>query len=183
MIGRKDGLLCAILTRRNPDERSIHPSGPQSRPVRPGDSPHPAKGQPDAAARDRGGGQPVPAAVQRRIAALEASGIIVANVAVLAPDALQAAITVVVEVHLQNDRSSIVEPTKALFRSTPEIQQCYYVTGSAGFILVMIVPDMTSYEAISRRLFADNPVVETFRTLVVLDTVKAGLEIVVPDGT
>lgn len=124
-----------------------------------------------------------PAAVQRRIAALEASGIIVANVAVLAPDALQAAITVVVEVHLQNDRSSIVEPTKALFRSTPEIQQCYYVTGSAGFILVMIVPDMTSYEAISRRLFADNPVVETFRTLVVLDTVKAGLEIVVPDGT
>lgn len=123
-----------------------------------------------------------PAAVQRRIAALEASGIIMANVAVLAPDALQAAITVVVEVHLQNDRSSIVEPTKALFRSTPEIQQCYYVTGSAGFILVMIVPDMTSYEAISRRLFADNPVVETFRTLVVLDTVKAGLEIVVPDG-
>mgnify|MGYP001554801513 CR=1 FL=1 len=124
-----------------------------------------------------------PAAVQRRIAALEASGIIVANVAVLAPDALQAAITVVVEVHLQNDRSPIVEPTKTLFRSTPEIQQCYYVTGSAGFILVMIVPDMTSYEAISRRLFADNPVVETFRTLVVLDTVKAGLEIVVPDGT
>ncbi len=123
-----------------------------------------------------------PAAVQRRIAALEASGIVVANVAVLAPDALQAAITVVVEVHLQNDRSPIVEPTKALFRSTPEIQQCYYVTGSAGFILVMIVPDMTSYEAISRRLFADNPVVETFRTLVVLDTVKAGLEIVVPDG-
>lgn len=123
-----------------------------------------------------------PAAVQRRIAALEASGIIVANVAVLAPDALQAAITVVVEVHLQNDRSPIVEPTKALFRSTPEIQQCYYVTGSGGFILVMIVPDMTSYEAISRRLFADNPVVETFRTLVVLDTVKAGLEIVVPES-
>ena len=123
-----------------------------------------------------------PAAVQRRIAALEASGIIVANVAVLAPDALQAAITVVVEVHLQNDRSTIVEPTKALFRSTPEIQQCYYGTGSAGFILVMIVPDMTSYEAISRRLFADNPVVETFRTLVVLDTVQAGFEIVVPDG-
>lgn len=123
-----------------------------------------------------------PAAVQRRIAALEASGIIVANVAVLAPDAPQAAITVVVEVHLQNDRSSIVEPTKTLFRTTPEIQQCYYVTGSGGFILVMIVPDMTSYEAISRRLFADNPVVETFRTLVVLDTVKAGLEIVVPEG-
>ena len=123
-----------------------------------------------------------PAAVQRRIAALEASGVIVANVAVLAPDALQAAITVVVEVHLLNDQSSIVEPTKKLFRTTPEIQQCYYVTGSAGFILVMIIPDMTSYEAISRRLFADNPVVVTFRTLVVLDTVKAGLEIVVPEG-
>lgn len=114
------------------------------------------------------------AAVQRRIAAMEESGVIAANVAIIDPHAVQAAITMVVEVHLQNDRTTIVEPMKALFRATPEIQQCYYVTGSAGFILVMIVPDMIRYEALSRRLFADNDVVETFRTLVVLDRVKTG---------
>jgi Lrp/AsnC family transcriptional regulator, leucine-responsive regulatory protein len=122
-----------------------------------------------------------PAAVQRRIAALEASGVIKANVAIVAPEAVQSAITLVVEVHLESDRSSIVEPTKTLFRDTPEIQQCYYVTGSAGFILIMIMPDMTSYEALARRLFADNPVVVTFRTLVVLDSVKTGAAIVIPD--
>lgn len=122
-----------------------------------------------------------PAAVQRRISALEASGVIRANVAIVAPETVQSAITLVVEVHLQNDRSPIVEPTKDLFRATPEIQQCYYVTGSGGFILVMIVPSMTYYEALSRRLFADNPVVEIFRTLVVLDSVKTGSTIVIPD--
>jgi DNA-binding Lrp family transcriptional regulator len=121
------------------------------------------------------------AAVQRRIAALEAGGVIAANVAVIAPGAVRSQITIVVEVHLENDRSAVVDPTKELFREAPEIQQCYYVAGNGGFILIVVVPDMTSYEAFSRRLFADNDKVATFRTLVVLDSVKIGLEIDIGD--
>jgi hypothetical protein len=36
---------------------------------------------------------------------------------------------------------------------------------------------MASYEALSRRLFADNELVTTFRTLVVLDPVKVTLDV------
>ncbi|MBO1326761.1 Lrp/AsnC family transcriptional regulator [Acetobacter sp. TBRC 12305] len=122
-----------------------------------------------------------PAAVQRRISAMENSGIIEANVAIVAPDAVQSSITIIVEVHLQNDRAATIEPMKALFNATPEVQQCYYVTGNGGFFLVMLVPDMKRYEHLSRTLFSENSFVDTFRTLVVLDRVKTGLGIVIPD--
>jgi Lrp/AsnC family transcriptional regulator, leucine-responsive regulatory protein len=120
------------------------------------------------------------AAVQRRIAALEARGVISANVAIISPNALRSQVTVVVEVHLDNDRSTVVDPMKSLFRETAEVQQCYYVAGNGGFILIVLVPDMASYEAFSRRMFAENDKVATFRTLVVLDSVKVGLEIDIP---
>lgn len=114
-----------------------------------------------------------PAAVQRRIAAMENNGTIIANVAIVSPTIDGPRITIVVEAHMINDRSEVVEPAKKLFRETPEVQQCYYVTGNGGFILIMSVPDMTRYELLARILFADNDAVSTFRTLVVLDTIKA----------
>jgi Lrp/AsnC family leucine-responsive transcriptional regulator len=119
------------------------------------------------------------AAVQRRIAAMEANRVILSNVATIDPGAVDPAITVVVEVHLENDRSAIVDAAKALFRATAEVQQCYYVTGGAGFILIILVPNMPSYEALARRLFSDNETVLTFRTLVVLDRVKTEIAITV----
>lgn len=122
-----------------------------------------------------------PAAVQRRIAAMEAGGVIAANVAIVSPEAFHPTITMVVEVHIRNDRSTVVEPLKALFRGTKEIQQCYFVTGAGGFILVMNVPSMPYYEALARRLFADNESVTTYRTLVVLDLVKTGTAIEIPE--
>lgn len=112
------------------------------------------------------------ASVQRRIAAMEADGTILANIAVVSPEIDGPAVTIVVEVHLIDDRSSTYGPTKKLFKSRHEVKQCYHVTGNGGLILILSVRDMKSYEALSRELFADNELVSTFRTLVVLDTVK-----------
>lgn len=120
------------------------------------------------------------AAVQRRIAAMEAAGVIEKNVAVLDPRAVEMGITAIVEVHLTNERLQTVDAAKALFRAAPEVQQCYYVTGGTSFMLIIVSPDMVSYEATTRRLFAQNDAVASFRTLVALDRVKTGSEIVVP---
>jgi Lrp/AsnC family leucine-responsive transcriptional regulator len=120
------------------------------------------------------------AAVQRRIAAMEAAGVIEKNVAVLDPRAVEMGITAIVELHLANERSQTVDAAKALFRAAPEVQQCYYVTGGTSFMLIIVSPDMVSYEATTRRLFAQNDAVASFRTLVALDRVKTGSEIVVP---
>ncbi|MPT49368.1 MAG: Lrp/AsnC family transcriptional regulator [Sphingobium sp.] len=121
------------------------------------------------------------AAVQRRIAAMERAGIISRNVAIVEPDSLPLTITAIVEVHLCNEKARTVDPVKKLFRDTPEVQQCYYVTGGTSFILVIIAPDMRSYEALTRRLFAENDDVASYRTLMALDRVKTGCEVIIPE--
>ena len=123
-----------------------------------------------------------PAAVQRRIAAMEDASIISRNVAIITPDTLSLAITAIVEVHLRNERAETVDAAKALFRDTPDVQQCYYVTGGVSFVLIIISRDMRSYEALTRRLFAENELVDRYRTLVALDRVKADTALVIPDG-
>lgn len=120
------------------------------------------------------------AAVQRRIAAMEAAGVIVANVAIVNPEAVSATITSIVEVQLVDERASTVDRAKALFRDTPEVQQCFYVTGGVSCVLIIVAPNMRSYEGLTRRLFAQNEAVKSFRSLVALDRVKADTSIVIP---
>lgn len=120
------------------------------------------------------------AAVQRRIAAMEAAGVIRRNVAIIDLKTVQMTVTAIVEVHLTDERIQTVDAAKALFSEAPEVQQCYYVTGGISFVLVIVSPDMSAYEATTRRLFAQNEAVASFRSLVALDRVKAGMEIVIP---
>jgi Lrp/AsnC family transcriptional regulator, leucine-responsive regulatory protein len=120
------------------------------------------------------------AAVQRRVAAMEQSGVIAANVAIIDPLVLSPAITSIVEVHLRDERAGTVDAAKALFRNTPDVQQCYYVTGGVSFVLVIVSRDMPAYESLTRRLFAENELVDRYRTLVALDRVKTQTAIVIP---
>jgi len=117
------------------------------------------------------------AAVQRRIAAMEEAGVIAANVALIAPDAVALPITAIVEVQLRDERAATVDAAKALFCAAPEVQQCYYVTGGISFVLVIISPDMRAYDTLTRRLFSESDLFERFRTLVALDRVKTGMSL------
>ncbi|WP_425996641.1 Lrp/AsnC family transcriptional regulator [Caulobacter sp. DWR1-3-2b1] len=114
-------------------------------------------------------------AVQRRIRKLEAAGVITANVAVIDPPSVGQAVTLLVEVHLENERLDLLDAAKARLIAEQQVQQCYYVTGDADFMLVITVPTMADYEALTRRLFFDGGNVKRFRTLVVMDRVKVGL--------
>lgn len=122
------------------------------------------------------------AAVQRRIAAMEKAGIIAGNTAVVDVRAMGMSITAIVEVYLKDERLETVDSAKALFCKAAEVQQCYYVTGGVSFMLIIVTEDMTSYEAITRRLFAQNDSVASFRSLIALDRVKSGSGIVIPAG-
>ncbi|WP_447723969.1 Lrp/AsnC family transcriptional regulator [Sphingomonas koreensis] len=121
------------------------------------------------------------AAVQRRIAAMEESGVITRNVAVVDTRAVQMTITAIVEVQMVNEHHQTADAARAAFQAAPEVQQCYYVTGGISFVLVIVSPDMAAYEATTRRLFSRNPAVASFRSLIALDRVKTGSEIVIPE--
>jgi Lrp/AsnC family transcriptional regulator, leucine-responsive regulatory protein len=116
-------------------------------------------------------------AVQRRIKRMEESGVIKANVAVIDPASVGQPITIFVEVELIGETAELIDAAKKEFTGTPEVQQCYYVTGEADFILIIIVPTMGDYEALTRRLFFQNKNVKKFRTFVAMDRVKVGLQV------
>jgi DNA-binding Lrp family transcriptional regulator len=116
-------------------------------------------------------------AVQRRIRRLEASGVVQANVAVVDPLRVGQAITLLVEVEMESERTQVFDAAKRSFAAAEEVQQCYYVTGEADFVLVVMVRSMADYEALTKRLFFANNKVRRFRTFVAMDRVKVGLTV------
>ncbi|PQZ81125.1 MULTISPECIES: Lrp/AsnC family transcriptional regulator [unclassified Brevundimonas] len=120
------------------------------------------------------------AAVQRRIAAMEASGVIRGNVALVDPKSIPLTITSIVEVYLQDERAETVQSAKARFQSEPEVQQCYYVTGGTSFILIVVTTDMAAYQALTQRLFEENDSINRFRSLIALERVKTDAALIIP---
>ena len=119
------------------------------------------------------------AAVQRRLKRMDEGGVITGNVAIVDPTAVGRPITIIVEVMAERTSLEALEAMKAHF-AVPEVQQCYYVTGEVDFVLVLTVASMQEYQALARRLFAENTNVTWFKTIVALDRVKVGLD--VPSG-
>ena len=105
---------------------------------------------------------------------MEEIGVIQANVSVIDPTRIGLPITILVEVHAERTHLEDLGAMKAHL-SGPDIQQCYYVTGDADFVLVVTVATMADYEALASRLFYENKNVKWFRSIVVMDRVKVGL--------
>ncbi|MBZ9810992.1 MULTISPECIES: Lrp/AsnC family transcriptional regulator [unclassified Mesorhizobium] len=120
------------------------------------------------------------AAVHRRVRRMQEEGAIVGNYAVADPAHVGLPITVVVEVNIESERLDLLDAAKRSFAADPRVQQCYYVTGDADFILIVTVASMAEYEALTRRLFFENHNVKRFRTLVAMERVKVGLSVPLP---
>ena len=116
-------------------------------------------------------------AVQRRIQRLKDSGVIRANVAVLDPVKVGKPLTIVLEVHLDNERPDRTAPLRARIAAEDAVQQCYSVTGEADYLLVVNVASMADYEALTRRLFEGDDNIKRFRTSVALANLKTGLRV------
>ncbi|MBY6154641.1 Lrp/AsnC family transcriptional regulator [Vannielia litorea] len=112
--------------------------------------------------------------VQRRIKRMEAEGVIAANVAVVAPDRVGLPLTIFAQVELVSETPDDIDTMKRRFREAPEVQQCFYVTGEADFMLVLVVESMAAYEEFTRRTFFAGGNVRKFRTFVSMDAVKSG---------
>lgn len=120
-----------------------------------------------------------PSACLRRLARLRKEGVIEAEIAVISPSAVGQQLTMVVEVSLERERPDIMDEFKRSMRASPEVMQCYYVTGEVDFILIVTVKDMVEYEAFTRDFLFNNKNIRRFNTLVVMDRVKVGLSVVV----
>lgn len=118
-----------------------------------------------------------PAAVQRRIKRLREQQVIKADISVVNPKAAGRGVTLLVQVTLERERADLLDAFKKEMKLNSAVQQCYYVTGSADFILLITAVDMEDYEAFTREVFFDNHNIRSFHTNVVMDAVKVGLSV------
>ncbi|WP_074750207.1 Lrp/AsnC family transcriptional regulator [Pseudomonas abietaniphila] len=118
--------------------------------------------------------------IQRRLKRLRSSGIIEADIAVVSPKAVGRDVMMLVMVSLERERADIIDTFKHSIRTTPEIMSGYYVTGDADFVLVVTTRNMEEYEQFTRQFFYNNPNIKGFKTMVVMDRVKAGFSIPIP---
>ncbi|WP_413990684.1 Lrp/AsnC family transcriptional regulator [Labrys okinawensis] len=114
-----------------------------------------------------------PTACQRRLKRLREEGVIESDVSIVSPKAVGRQITMIVLVSLERERADIVDRFKAAIRQTREVMIGYYVTGDADFMLVVTADDMEGYEQFTRRFFYENHDIKGFKTMVVMDRVKA----------
>lgn len=114
-------------------------------------------------------------AVNRRIAALEETGVILRNTSIVDPTAVGRPITVIVEVKLESERLDLLDEVKERLVACPQVQQVYYVTGDFDFLLILNVRDMSEYERLTRDLFFVAGNVKNFKTYVAMQRSKMTL--------
>jgi Lrp/AsnC family leucine-responsive transcriptional regulator len=85
--------------------------------------------------------------------------------------------TMIVLVSFEREQYDVVNAFKASMRAHPQVTQCYYVTGTADFVLLISVRDVADYEAFTQRIFFENRNVKRFETMVVMSCAKFELGI------
>ncbi|MCU0432543.1 MAG: Lrp/AsnC family transcriptional regulator [Bacteroidia bacterium] len=113
-------------------------------------------------------------AVQRRIKRLRDEKIIIADISIISPEAAGAAVTCIADVTLHLGNSTVIDRFKKLMYNEARVMQCYYVTGSYDFVVIVNTRDMKEYEEFSKKYFMDNTDVKQFYTHVIMDNVKVG---------
>ncbi len=119
-------------------------------------------------------------AVQRRLRRLRETGVIVRETAIVDPKCIDNPLSFIVALQVERERPEMLSQLRAWLEAQDHIQQAFYVTGEADFMLVVTASDMQAYDALMARLMADNRNVKRFTTHVALAIVKRGLAIPVP---
>lgn len=115
--------------------------------------------------------------VQRRVRKLRDAQLIEKEIAVLNPAGFDTKMTFVVLVELERESLVQLDAFRKRVRGEPQVQQCYYVTGEADFILICTAKDMQDFEALTHRLFFEDSNVRRFRTSVSMERTKVGLSL------
>ncbi|MEX0645994.1 MAG: Lrp/AsnC family transcriptional regulator [Parvularculaceae bacterium] len=118
-----------------------------------------------------------PTSCLRRVKALREAKVITADVSIVSPKVIGARMTMIVLVALEREQRVHIEEFKASMRANPRVTQCYYVTGTVDFMLIVSVKDMEEYEMFTREFFFENRNVKRFETLVVMGCSKFDISV------
>lgn len=118
-------------------------------------------------------------AVRRRVTRLRRQGFIIADVSLV--DQSRLGITVIISIRFAEESQATYEAFKLEIRATPEISQCYTVTGDEDFILIGHFPDMVRYDDWINARILTNKAISRSTTHVVYRRVKFDTAIPIED--
>lgn len=88
-----------------------------------------------------------PSPCSRRVKILEDEGYIKKHVALVDPDKIGLALTILVSVGLDGHSQEKMESFEKKISAMPEVVQCYLITGQqADYLLKVLVPDLAHYQ-------------------------------------
>lgn len=92
----------------------------------------------------------------RRVKQLTDSGVIERQVAIVAPEKIDARLTAIVEITLDVQAAERMAEFEALVAGEGAVLQCYRVAPGPDFVLVVQVADMPAYHELAHRLFTSH---------------------------
>lgn len=114
-------------------------------------------------------------AISRRVRRLEADGVIERRIAIVDPARVGHGALFIVGIEVERERPELVQKLRAWMNGEPSVQQAYYVTGTADYVMLVTAPDIAEFDRMMSQMMAANPNVRRFSTQVVMGTVKRGL--------
>ena len=93
----------------------------------------------------------------KRIQKLEANGVILGRVALLAPEKLGLGLTVFVSVEAPDHSHEWLTKFATSVAAMPEVMEFYRMAGDVDYMLRVVVPDIAGYDAFYKRLIALAP--------------------------
>lgn len=111
-----------------------------------------------------------PSAVRRRVKALRDVGVIIGDVSIVDPNVTT--MTVIVSIRFEKESAQIYSDFKREMRDTPQVSQCYTVSGAEDFVVIAHFADMTAYDDWVNARLLTNPAIARSTTQVVYRRVK-----------
>jgi Lrp/AsnC family leucine-responsive transcriptional regulator len=123
-----------------------------------------------------------PSAIQRRLRRLREERVIARYAAIVDPKQVGRPEFFIVALSVERERPELLSQLHQWLCAHEHVQEAFYVTGEADFIIIVTAPDTQTYEAIMRRMVAENPNIARYSTSVALGLVKRDFAIPIPLG-
>ena len=115
------------------------------------------------------------ASIQRHLKRLRDNKVIAQEVAIISPDSVNQSMTFIISVQLNRSYNDCFNYFKNKVKNNNNIQQCYYITGEADFVLIVTAKDMENFEEFTQLFFFSDIAVLHFKTSVVMGRTKVSL--------
>jgi Lrp/AsnC family leucine-responsive transcriptional regulator len=115
-----------------------------------------------------------------RVKALEREGFIDKYVALLDPKALGLGVEVFIQIRMEKQLQTAFGQFEKMVATRPEVLKCCLITGTADFLVHVMVPDLDAYQLLLTEFVSKIPGVANTQSSIVLRQVKSVTSLPVP---